>query len=216
MGSWKIRVGNVKVTVLWKRWFHKIIFLMNFSVFHNNCTWCTVRENENLLSLKKISSNQLFGDFFSKTVTFTKYLPKMRESKFPYFPHCVVCWTVWKWLSPFFWQKFRESNISTKQITKWLIWRNIYTARVNFSFTFRTNFLWNSFTNQQWIILMKRFHEIFPNKRGLCIRDSKMFKVWVSNKWLNHEWVTDAQCVKLWKFSLTLFWQKIWWKQHFH
>ena len=107
-----------------------------------------------------------------------------------------------------FWQKFRESNISTKQITKWLIWRNIYTARVNFSFTFRTNFLWNSFTNQQWIILMKRFHEIFPNKRGLCIRDSKMFKVWVSNKWLNHEWVTDAQCVKLWKFSLTLFWQK--------
>ena len=114
------------------------------------------------------------------------------------------------------WQKFRESNGFTKENTKWLIWRNIYTARVNFSFTFRTNFLWNSFTNQQWIILMKRFHEIFPNKRGLCIRDSKMFKVWVSNKWLNHEWVTDAQCVKLWKFSLTLFWQKIWWKQHFH
>ena len=37
----------------------------------------------NLLSLKKISSNHLFSSFFSKTVTFTKFLPKMRESEFP-------------------------------------------------------------------------------------------------------------------------------------
>ena len=38
----------------------------------------TVWKNE-----KKISSNQLFSNFFSKTVTFTKFLPEMRESKFP-------------------------------------------------------------------------------------------------------------------------------------
>ena len=31
----------------------------------------------------EISSNQLFGDFFSKSVSFTKFLPKMSESKFP-------------------------------------------------------------------------------------------------------------------------------------
>ena len=37
----------------------------------------------NSLSPKKISSNQLFSDFFSKSVTFTKFLPKMSESKFP-------------------------------------------------------------------------------------------------------------------------------------
>ena len=44
------------------------------------------------LSLKKISSNQLFSNFFSKTVTFTKFLPKMHESKFPEFPHCALQW----------------------------------------------------------------------------------------------------------------------------
>ena len=43
---------------------------------------------KNLLSTKKNSSNQLFSNFFSKTVTFTKFLPKMRESEFPEFPQC--------------------------------------------------------------------------------------------------------------------------------
>ena len=31
---------------------------------------------------KNISSNQLFSNFFSKTVTFTEFLPKMREREF--------------------------------------------------------------------------------------------------------------------------------------
>ena len=34
-------------------------------------------------NMHKISSNQLFTNHFSKSVTFTKFLPKMRESKFP-------------------------------------------------------------------------------------------------------------------------------------
>ena len=35
-------------------------------------------------------SNQLFSDLFSKCIVFTKFLPKKRESKFPYFPLCIV------------------------------------------------------------------------------------------------------------------------------
>ena len=34
------------------------------------------------------SSNQLFSNFFSKNVAFSKFLPKIRESKFPKLPHC--------------------------------------------------------------------------------------------------------------------------------
>ena len=45
-------------------------------------------KTRNLLSLKNVSSNQLFSDFFSKFVVFTKFLPKKRESKFLLFPHC--------------------------------------------------------------------------------------------------------------------------------
>ena len=43
----------------------------------------TVEITEIYSHLKKISSNHLFSNFFSKTVTFTKFLPKMRESEFP-------------------------------------------------------------------------------------------------------------------------------------
>ena len=40
---------------------------------------------------KNISSNHFFGDFFNKNVaSFTKFLPKERESKLPKSPHCEV------------------------------------------------------------------------------------------------------------------------------
>ena len=51
-------------------------------------------------------SNQLFSNFFSKNAAFTKFLPKNSESKFPKFPHCVI------------WQKFRETNTFTEEITE--------------------------------------------------------------------------------------------------
>ena len=52
---------------------------VNFSNFHTaHCG-----NYRNFLSPKPISSNQLFSDFFSKIVTFTKFLPKMSERKFP-------------------------------------------------------------------------------------------------------------------------------------
>ena len=40
--------------------------------------------------LKNISSNQLFSNLFSKTVTFTKFLPKMRE-RIPVISTLCVC-----------------------------------------------------------------------------------------------------------------------------
>ena len=43
---------------------------------------------KNLVSPKNISSNQLFSNFYSKNVTFTKFLPKMCETKSQQFPHC--------------------------------------------------------------------------------------------------------------------------------
>ena len=60
-----------------KKWFHL-----------KSCTYFTVLQcvkMKNLLSptRKKISSNQLFSNFISKTVTFTKFFSKTFESKFP-------------------------------------------------------------------------------------------------------------------------------------
>ena len=37
----------------------------------------------------EISSNQLFGDFFSKTIAFTKFLQKKCVSKLSTFPHAL-------------------------------------------------------------------------------------------------------------------------------
>ena len=42
------------------------------------------------ISLKKISSNQLFSNFFSKTVTFTKFLPKTCIV----FPYCFLTFSI--------------------------------------------------------------------------------------------------------------------------
>ena len=41
----------------------------------HNAMW----KNEKFSRQKNISLNQLFSNLFSKTVTFTKFLPKMRE-----------------------------------------------------------------------------------------------------------------------------------------
>ena len=47
------------------------------------CVWHSVEKQEILSHLKNISSDQLFSNLFSKTVIFTKFLPKMREREFP-------------------------------------------------------------------------------------------------------------------------------------
>ena len=76
------------------------------------------------LSPRNISSNQLFSNIFSITVTFTKFLPKMREKEIPIIS--TLCflntmWKLWNFSLTLFRQKFRESNGFTKQITKELI-----------------------------------------------------------------------------------------------
>ena len=43
----------------------------------------------------KFSSNQVFSNFFSKNITFTKFLPKMRESKFSVIS---ILWIPHSWL----------------------------------------------------------------------------------------------------------------------
>ena len=58
--------------------------------------------------------------------------------------------TVWKLCLTLFWQKFRESNVFTKQITKKLIWRNIFSVRLNFSFFHNVNMQCNV---EKWKIL---------------------------------------------------------------
>ena len=50
----------------------------------------TVWKNEIFTITQNISSNQLISIFFSKNVTFTKFLSKKSDSKFPQFPHFVV------------------------------------------------------------------------------------------------------------------------------
>ena len=47
-------------------------------------------KTSNSLSLKKNSSNQLFSNFFSKTIAFTKFLRKKCGREFLQFPHCTA------------------------------------------------------------------------------------------------------------------------------
>ena len=65
-------------------------------------------KTKNLVSPKNISSNQLFSKFFSRNVTFTKFLPKMCETKSQQFPNCGTSTTHCS--LTLFCQKFRESN----------------------------------------------------------------------------------------------------------
>ena len=65
----RIKISSNQLLVILfrkKRYFHEI--------FAKN-------ENLSLLSSKNISSNQVFSNLFSKPVTFTKFLPKMRDDK---------------------------------------------------------------------------------------------------------------------------------------
>ena len=70
----------VKGTFFLEGWFHEIFFGQRNSTVCGNTI--------DSLSRKKISWNQLFSNFFSKNITFTKFLPIKCEKEFPQFPHC--------------------------------------------------------------------------------------------------------------------------------
>ena len=86
-------------------WFHEI------TSFYSHDSEIKLREIQFTIFL----SNQLFSSFFSKTVTFTKFLPKKWESTFPLFPHCVhvaFSSTVWKF------RKFTHTHFLLKKFLK--------------------------------------------------------------------------------------------------
>ena len=63
------------------------------NIENNTNTKCHTVENIEIYSHRKNSSNQLFSNFVSKSIVFTKFLPKKRESSrvnFRYF-HSVHC-----------------------------------------------------------------------------------------------------------------------------
>ena len=100
---WKLRKFTLTEKIF-RQITYLVISLVKLLLSRNFCQKC-VRENsrnchtvkhhtveitEIYSHLEKISSNQLFSNFFSKTVTFTKFLPKKREREFPQFPHCAL------------------------------------------------------------------------------------------------------------------------------
>ena len=71
-------------------------------------------KTRNSLSLKKISSNQLFSKFFGKTIAFTRFLLKKCEREFLQFPHCDTV------LSRFFHIKFvKAMALLEKLLNSW-------------------------------------------------------------------------------------------------
>jgi len=95
------------------------------------------RKTRNSLLTEKKSSNQLFSNFFCKSITFTKFLRKKCEREILQFLHCgeaIQC-TVWKN------EKFTltEKNISPNQLfsnfhSKMLLSRNFCQKRVRVNF----------------------------------------------------------------------------------
>ena len=75
-------------TAIWKTFRVELIWRNIFSVGVKGQTPHSVVISEIYSHWKNNSSNHLFSNFFSKHVTFAKYLPKMRESKFPKLPYC--------------------------------------------------------------------------------------------------------------------------------
>ena len=84
-------------------------------------------------TINYLSWNQLFTTFPSKNVAFTIFLKVWERIIVISIFQCTI------WFAHFtvtlFWQKFRESNVFTNNgITKELVWRNIFSVTVNFSF----------------------------------------------------------------------------------
>ena len=96
--------------VVWRKFFRRDSILVYFSTLclvkpllsRNFCQKCvrlnrsnfhtvhSVEKREILSHWKKISSNQLFSNFFLKNVIFMKFLTKMCETTSQQFPHCAA------------------------------------------------------------------------------------------------------------------------------
>ena len=73
-------------------------------------------------------------------------------------------YTVWKlrkFSLMYFWQKFRESNSSTKQVTKELIWRKHFLVRVNLSYFHTVHYCRKSYLHIFSLISRKNLKDWF-------------------------------------------------------
>ena len=164
--TWKYqKFQNCQNTELLK-WSRRqlLTFWNQLTWFHVNSEWQKIPEfhicgkMNSVLSPKKISSDRLFSIFFSKDVTFTKFLSKRvwELRGFLVFPHC-NCHSI------HYQQKFREINFSARTtcavfwideiihifLFSWLEHCNTHTSNAlqcNKKVTYKTNI---------------RFHEIF-------------------------------------------------------
>ena len=90
--------------------FHEFFLNHHKSELSSEHAQCGKTENSHWLKIcfvKSTSVNKI--NFFSKTIAFTKFLLKNCERH-----------NVWKlWI----WERFRENNVLTKEVTNYLIWR---------------------------------------------------------------------------------------------
>ena len=107
-----------------------------------NCA--TVWKNNKFSLAEKNSSNQLFSDFFSKTIAFTKFFQKKCER--------IALWKSWKFTLTPFWQKIRESNVFTAPQCR--------NSGNSLSHLFDKKFVKITFLLKKKL-LKRRFHEIF-------------------------------------------------------
>ena len=115
--------GEMWFLLIWRIFMWQPFDLLFSNLYTVHCTQCG--KTRKLLSLKKYfvkSPKYLSSTFFSKNVAFTEFFPKKCESKLRKFSLIL------------FWQKFREINSITKEVTKELISRNIFSVRENFAF----------------------------------------------------------------------------------
>ena len=109
-----------------------------------------------------------------------------------------------------FWQKFRESNVFTKEITKELIWRNIF-LETKFQYALCT--MWKSRQKHDNRSLFLRTIPTFFPSNQLKIRSSKLLKSWFhENFWAISHFMVLFHTALMWhdlffreKVSFTVF-----------
>ena len=107
--------------------------ISKFSTIHSVENWM-------IFSQRFFSSNQVSSSFFCKTITFTKFLPKKCESKFPKFLHCNSLKKFsWNWLENIFFSQKKKKRLRTLfWIWRQSIWTPFvetppYSQNVNFN-----------------------------------------------------------------------------------
>ena len=71
------------------KWLLEDTSLQSSTKLNSRKIWVAICKNEKFSLTEKNSSNQLFSNFFSKTIAFTKFLRKKCDREFLQFPHCV-------------------------------------------------------------------------------------------------------------------------------